>query len=227
MQFEYTKNIADFEKKVVVHHRKEWYSALKNVSELHSYVGAPLSNIIKGRPTFVWIITYVSELFEAAYDYGSEHLPPEAVDEVIHYEQEGKLCVYLSVLTYALISYNQIADGKEMKYVQGYYRHKADAVDWISGLLGNEHLGNHAWITIGKAVIDISIKQEERFFRFNCYPVILGEVPPGMTFKGFPELKKTVNKYVEQMAKRRNLSVPDWISQHNTHMVELSKKKTL
>ncbi|WPS85297.1 hypothetical protein SMD22_01330 (plasmid) [Brevibacillus halotolerans] len=216
--FEKVTDLRIYEKKTVIHHRKNWKSAIKQPSELHLFHGEHISDAIVRHPKFLPIITYISEIFESAKSYGNGTLPSEVVDEVIHYEQKGQLCVHMSVLTYALLYYNNISDEKQMKYVQGYYHHETQTNDWIAGLLGNEHVGSHAWITIGKAVVDISIKQEELFFSFGAYPIILGIVPSGMTLKGFTEPKKTVNKYIETFAKRRNLSTQEWIEYHNLKM---------
>ncbi|WCF11494.1 hypothetical protein NDS46_31550 (plasmid) [Paenibacillus thiaminolyticus] len=224
MYFGTASNLSTYEKNMVAHHRKNWFSEVKKASEFRIYKGDKLDKKISHHPKFLSIITYISEAFEIVS--GNRKGDPPLLGEVSRYEQEGKLCVYLSILTYTLLMHHGITNDREMKYVQGYYHHKNEATNWIAGLLGNEHVGSHAWITIGKAVIDISIKQEENFFQFDGYPAILGEVPPRMLLKGFSEPKKTVNKYVEHFAKQRKLSIDEWIAYHNQQMENLLKKQT-
>ncbi|MFF2531305.1 hypothetical protein ACFVS2_20595 [Brevibacillus sp. NPDC058079] len=228
--FETETNLKIYEKKTVAHHRKNWYSEIKQSSDFYLFQGESLPEEVVRHPKFLPIISYLSEIFENAKAYRKDHLPSELIDEVLYYEQKGQLCVHMSIITYALLYHNNIADEKRMKYVQGYYHHETRTNNWIAGLMGNAHIGSHAWITIGKAVVDVSIKQEELFFDFGTYPIILGKVPSGMTLKGFTEPKKTVNKYMETFAKRRNVSIQEWIEYHNQMMEELShalQKKTL
>jgi hypothetical protein len=227
MHFGNEKSLSIYEKKIIIYQKKNWFSQVKSSSDFSLYKGDSIPISISGNPQFLWVITYISELYESVAQYGIENLPSDLIDEVIHFEREGKLCVYLSILTYTLLMYHGIANEREMKYVQGYYQHKTEATNWIARSLGDEHAGSHAWITIGKAVIDISIKQEEMFFRFDGYPVILGQVPPGLILKGFSEPKKTANKFIEQIVKRRKLSFEEWVNEHNEQLENISKKQTL
>lgn len=218
-------NVKTYEKNTTDYFKKHWFSDIKNSSDLVFFQGDALPSQVVSHSKFLPIIRYIAELFENANPYGEGHTPKDTVDEVYHFEQNGQLCVYLSVLNYILFMEYGIADEKSMKYVQGYYHHESRKDNWMVSMLGKEHVGSHAWLLINKGIVDISIKQEEMFFKFEGYPAILGEVPAGLLLKGFTEPKKTVNKYVEQFAKRRKLTKEAWIAYHKEQLEQLEQKE--
>lgn len=214
-----------YEKKTVDYFKKHWFSDVKNPTDFIVFQGDDLPKPAILHPRFTEIVFYVSELFENANPYGYQSIPKDIIDEVYHFEQNGQLCVFLTVLNYILFLEYEIADERSMRYVQGYYYHEARTDNWIVSMMGKAHVGSHAWLQLGKGVVDLSIKQEELFFAFEGYPAILGKVPEGMHLKGFSEPKKTVNKYIELFAKRRKMTPKEWIAYHKEQMELLNKNK--
>lgn len=207
-------NKQKYEKNTTAFLRKEWFSGIRTADELYEYHGAKLPPAVIMNDAFKKVFTYVYYLYNQISDYKGGSLSDGIQDEIFHFEREGKMCVHLSVITYFLMLHYKIADERSMRYVQGYYWHLASKRDWISSMFGSEHAGTHAWIVVGKAVIDLSIKQEELFFSFDGLPLILGEVPDGLLLKGFSEPKKTVNKHAEAISAFRKLNIKEWINSH-------------
>lgn len=203
-----------YEKKTADFLKKEWFSGVRKPDELFEYKGERLPPSIAGNQNFKKILTYIYHLYDELASNKGDDLAEGIQDELFYFERQGKMCVHLSVITYQLMLHYGIANERSMRYVQGYYYHKAQPKDWISSMLGTEHAGSHAWLVIGKSVIDISIRQEELFFDFKGLPVILGVVPEGFLLKGFTELKKTVNKHTESFASFRKVSPNEWLDSH-------------
>lgn len=221
------KSLKKYEENTVRFLKKHWHSAIKSPLELAEHKGDALPFSVTGHPEFAKIIFYVSEIFETLNSYSERNIPWEYMNEAFKANTNGQLCVYLSILTYSLFLHNNICNDKSMKYVQGYYWHKARKGNPIIEMMGEEHAGTHAWIIIKGAVVDISIKQEELFFDFGGYPIILGKVPDGLLLKGFVEPKKTVNKFVESFARNQNLTPQQWIELHNQRANELFNKQDM
>ncbi|WCK57388.1 hypothetical protein PP175_25310 (plasmid) [Aneurinibacillus sp. Ricciae_BoGa-3] len=208
--------------------KKNWNSQIKLVDGFEYFKGDQIPLVVLTHPEFIKIILYISQLYCAVLNGYKQDYPTnisKAIrEEGSYYEQEGKLCVYLSVLTYCLLLHHNVTTDKSMRYVQGYYWHKTESHDPLVYLMGNEHAGTHAWICVDKAVIDMSIRQQELFFDFESKPYILGKVPDKLWLKGFSEPKKTINKYVDQFSKRLNCSSEEWVEQHSQQMQDLDDK---
>lgn len=214
--FEHKTTKTKIEKDIITTFKKQWVTEVKNPSDYTVYKGNALEPSLK-TPAFASLFVYLVQLFD---DMEKNRLPlylqgddnSTLLEQIRHYEQRGGLCIYFVVLAYVIMLEQKMATDKQLKLVQGYYYHKTRTDDPFAMLLGNEHVGIHAWLSFRGAVLDMTIAQERDFFDFGNMPYILGAVPEGMLLKGFAEPKKTVNKYVEEFARHASLSPSDWIA---------------
>jgi len=223
--FEQHANHKNYEKKVVNYIRKNWHSRIKNEKELTAYKGKDLEASIKKNPEFMKTVMYIAELFESSeWNNRAVKLPTfheKIRKELVKWEENGELCLYLSVACYALLEKSQVFNDREMKLIQGYFLHKPDTDNALARMMGDTHVGIHAWISIKGSVLDLSIGQERDFFNFNEVAVVMGKVPEGMTFKGYQEPKKVLQKHIQKYAKFAELSEEEW---RQLHLNESNKK---
>lgn len=152
---------------------------------------------------------YIHNLMDLVYSRRFEtHLAGKiGKEEVLKADSEGELCVYLSILHKCLMK----EVGIESNFIQGFFHHKLrkDFPSFIP--FGKNQQGNHAWLTVGKLVIDVSIRQQERFYDFKEMPYFLGQVPKNFGLYGWED-NKVVEKYVDKF--RGNKSYDRWIKEH-------------
>lgn len=156
-----------------------------------------------------------------------DRLPDFVAAELNYWYSEGVLCIYASVLAYNLYRHFDIFTTNNMKFVQGYYFHNVNIDNPIVKLMGDEHIGLHAWLVVnGGAVLDFTINQEEMFFDFKqpCGNVFLGPVSKGMYLKGGIESAKIVSKWTAAICKQSGVSEEEWIQKHISLFNEILSK---
>jgi hypothetical protein len=216
--FEQHNSTYNYEKKVVHHLKEQWNSKIRNEKEFSLYKGKKFEKEEVNHPDFLKTFLYVGELFQATeWDNrtkGLKQFDERIGKELVKWEANGEMCLHLSVLTYLLLEKYGVFTDKEMKLIQGYFLHKARKDNPFASAIANIHVGIHAWLSIKGKIIDLSIGQERDFFDFKGMDVIIGEVPEGMTFKGFQEPRKVVQKHAKRYSKFLNMTDEEWIEMH-------------
>ncbi|MGE6347897.1 hypothetical protein ACQKIY_25515 [Bacillus mycoides] len=204
---------------------KEWgwisgYSYRKKSPK--QYHKATLPDSLKANKDVYKNAHYVSEI----YLKGSKYQLPQ--DEVERYNwNEGLICAYTSVLFYALMREDGIVDANNMKYVQGFYKHKAraDIPELMMQIIGGRtQIGIHAWVAIGNVVFDFTIEQQGHVFDLK-QSVVIGDIPKGFEYHGYVEKEETVDKYIEMFAENAGLTPKLWILKHKIHALETMADK--
>lgn len=181
-----------------------------------SFKGKELSEDIKRDAFFQKNIFYIRKLYSfISYEEDGEELPIFAKKEITRWEHNGGQCIYLSALLYSLLLHDKVADAASMCLCQGYYNHMCREDNLLGMMMGKEHRGLHAWLELNEAVIDISIRQEENFFDFKGRPIILGEVPEGLSLIGYKETHKTAKDYGRTIAREGGTVYLEWIKDHS------------
>lgn len=160
---------------------------------------------------------YMSLLFEELFDNQAKFVTSSTIrKELTHWNEEGGLCIYLSVLLYGLLEQDDVFDTDDLKLVQGYNAYRSNN-PFVQALFNNPELLNfHVWLAFNGSVIDISVAQERESYQFGDTQFILGEIPVGFEMVGFIENKETVNKYMEKFSSRMNMSVNEWLFFHKS-----------
>lgn len=226
--FEQHLSIHNFEKRVLFHLKKNWDSKIRNNKEFDTYKGKTLKKEVVRHPNFIKVLIYIGELFQASeWDQRAskfKEFDERIGKELTKWEKEGELCLHLTVISYSLFEKYGVLTDKEMKLVQGYYFHEARKDSPLAMALANIHIGIHSWLSVGGAVIDLTIGQEREFFDFQGMDMIVGEVPEGMTLKGFQEPKKVVSKHIKRYASFLNMTVEEYIDFHDQQAIALLQK---
>lgn len=186
------------------------------ISDPKTFKGAPLPEELRKNVHFKSGIYYISFLYEivSAYRKHDPLIPDSIIKELFWWEKRGGQCIYLSALLYALFLEGRVAKEQDMQFCQGVHMHKCREDNPIGLMMGKEHAGLHAWITVKDAVIDISIRQEELFFDFKGTPIVAGEAPEGLNYYGFVETKDVAKGYCRDSAKEAGTYYLDWIKEH-------------
>jgi hypothetical protein len=168
---------------------------------------------------------YVNLLFQEFNKKDSELLLHQGVkDEVSFWNDEGGLCIYLSVVLYALLTEDNICNRHDLRFVQGVTSYHATN-PMVQAMFGNAEMVNfHAWLSYKGTVLDFSVGQEAEFIDLGDSGSIMGEIPKGMTMIGFKENDKTVERYIKRFAEHRNMTEKQWIIEHKLCSLEVFKE---
>lgn len=183
--------------------------------EMERFSGAKLNESLTSNIDFISNLSYIGFLFEIIREWSfvETDLPKPIANELLEWEQDGGQCIYLSFLLYALLRHDGISDSN-ITYCQGMYWHKCRDDNPLGKLLGENQSGLHAWLEVKGAIVDISIGQEEQFFDFKGPAMVLGELPSGLDFYGFRELKSTPKEYARKAARKMGTTYVDWVQAH-------------
>lgn len=229
--FEQVATEGTFERKAISHIKHHWQSRVRNVKDLEVFQGKEIESQVKKNPSYIKVILYVKELFEASgYVEASflKHKTLKPAHELREWEHKGEICLYLSVVAYVLFEKLGVFSDKEMKLVQGYFLHEVQKENVLAYAMGRIHVSVHAWLSIKGSVIDLSIGQERDFFDFEEEDIITGIVPEKLTLKGFGEPKKVVQKHLKRYVNFANMQEEEWVEMHLSeanHMLEEIMKK--
>lgn len=223
MEFKFSQ-LADILPNAIKRFKENWFVGYKyEENKAISFRGKLPSMELISNPNFFRNFVYVNVLFDVASVYGSDvEVNRDVLDEVFKWNEKGGLCIFFSVLLYQLLLEDRVVDKEKMKYIQGYYYHKArEDNPLVKMIFGEHHAGYHAWLAIEGSVIDVSIKQEQECFDFKDKPFILGEVPKGIELVGFEENEETVRKYVDLFLKEAGKSYDEWIRLHKEQAIKV------
>lgn len=197
----------------------------------YKYEAATVQRYTGGPQPFSTIIgcveTYCSQAAGVFHSQNVLPVPKQLKDEVMDWEDAGGFCIYLSVLACCLLDRLGTYKPGDIKLIQGFYKHdlRADWPDFIPW--GPVQTGIHAFLTLGDAVFDFTIKvQEGEFFDFGTddqLPFLCGPVPDGFELWGWPEDFKTVKEYARQIARKGGLNYYDWINGHCKAALEMAQ----
>lgn len=192
------------------------------------FKGGELDKDIKGSNEFMSAIYYVGMIYDSIRNNNFEILlhfmdeVPELKEynsflggEAARAEQSGEICIYCSIVLYSLIKKGCPQARHKLKYCQGLFRHQLRE-DFPSFIPFNKcQLGLHSWITVGDAVVDLTIGQNDYFFDFGeTMPYVVGKCHEGMELIGHEELDAVVEKYKKKYAKAAGKDVELWILAH-------------
>lgn len=168
---------------------------------------------------------YMTLLFEELLHRESTFITDTTIkEELSHWDDEGGLCIYMSVLLYGLIEQDDVLDVDDLMLVQGYNAYQSNN-PFVQAIFNNpEFINFHVWLSYKGSVIDISVAQERESYQFEGKEYILGEIPEGFKMVGFIETKETVHKYMENFSSRIGMSVNEWLLFHKTHGLKSVKK---
>jgi len=163
---------------------------------------------------FARIVNYISVLFDYLVTGEKRNIDEDVLNEVDEWEIKGANCIYLSILLYLMLVTEELVCNDCMKFYQGFYRHdiRKDYPSFYPW--AGQHNGLHSWITIQGSIIDIAIRQQERFFDFEGCPYVLGKFPEGLIYMGWEESKDTVFQYFINIVKSSKKGVKQWIAMH-------------
>jgi hypothetical protein len=176
---------------------------------------------LKERKKLMIYIGHILNTYETLFTDDYSHLDDWIKDEVIQWEKEGIICVFMSVLLYNLLVDEGIFNRHELNLVQGFYIHgsKGSRADTLFDSLGvgglwENHAGLHAFLSARGSVIDTTINQERDFFDFGDKPFVVSDIPEGLTLGGQIEDTKTIRKYTKMFARFSGMEVDEWIKEH-------------
>lgn len=175
---------------------------------------------VKETELFRIYLSYMTLLFEELIERQSKFITnPTIKEELSHWDKEGGLCIYMSVLLYGLLKKDDVLASEDLKLVQGYnsYRSNNPLFEALFGCNHTQLLNFHVWLSYRGAVIDISVAQERVSYQFGDTPYILGEIPDGFEMVGFLEDEETIKKYMEKFSSRIGMSVDEWLLHHKAH----------
>lgn len=180
-----------------------------------SFKGSMLDDDLARNPFLQKNLYYIMNIQDyIQYPKGNE-LPEMTVKEATRWDKDGGQCIYLSALLYCLLVNDKVVSPEDIHLCQGYYEHDCREDNLIGMMMGETHVGLHAWLELKGSIIDISIAQEHEFFDFKDKPFILGEVPEGMNLIGFRETNNTAKNYCRRIAKESGTVYLDWIKFHS------------
>lgn len=171
-------------------------------------------------------VTYIMHLFSAVKDWDFSEIGDDVIKaEVKRWETKGGQCIYFSVLLHMLLVEEGVVPADRLSLVQGWYEHDIDVnyAGLLAQMMGHRHFGMHCWLTLDDAVIDVSIRQEERFFEFKGGgPLIVGEVPDGLEMRGWVESSKTIDRYMKRFAIKCEMDLNRWKLMHRKEAVRVA-----
>ena len=187
-----------------------------------------LSGLIKERET-VNILGYINTLvnsIERNHFKELNDIHPLIGNELSHWDEEGGLCIYISVLTYGLLTRTNTIPKSNINYYQGYYDFKLreDFPPFIP--FPERQLGLHAWLTVNGSLLDLTANQNKTVFdfQFDKINMILGEFPSGYNLYGFKESEETIEAYYKLFNEWCGLTIEEWFDLHTNAMNELLKQ---
>lgn len=195
------------------------------VDAVRRYTGGPMPKPRTSGHTLPVVEAYCSEASRVFLGQTSLPIPELLRQETLHWENEGGICIYISVLAYCLFLEFGIFSPEDMHLIQGLYRYRLRA-DWPSEFIpfGNIHAGTHAFLSVRDAVVDFSLMVSEgQTFDFGEteIPFVAGEVPELMGLYGWPEELRTVKEYARQFAKQSGMVYVDWIRHHKQDALQM------
>lgn len=195
--------------------KKEYKTSYEYTKDnIISYSSKELNKILESESSFAVSINYISTLFDYLLTGNTHDISNDVLDEVTEWEIKGASCTYFSVLLYYLITIQNVACKDCVKLVQGFYRHEIRNDYPTFYPWAGQHNGIHSWITIQNSIIDIAIKQQERFFDFKGKPYVMGEIPEGLIYMGWEESKDTALLYLNDILKFSKKNLHEWFNMH-------------
>lgn len=204
------------EEKVLTFFEEKWKTTFRdNHKTLKKFKGSKYdSSYLLKQPLVYHFTMYIRDIYYYITHVNTiGEIPKHVKNEIAEYERKGGQCIYLSVLLYNMLHRKGIGNGS-LKYCQGYYSHRCREDNPLGRLLGEYHMGLHAWVELNHSVIDISIKQEDTFFDFKDEEFIFGEVPEGLRFIGYEETHIVAKEYARDIAKFSEMNYFEWIDSH-------------
>ncbi|MDX6046742.1 hypothetical protein [Bacillus paranthracis] len=168
---------------------------------------------------FTKYVYYVANL----YTYGGRDFPLTQREFSRYYYDEEMICAYCSVLFYLLVKKEDKLGIYDMKYIQGFYRHplRDDIPEMFLPIFGSKtQIGIHAFVTVGGAIFDFTIAQQENAFAFDK-PYVIGEIPKGMEYFGYTESITVVHEYWKKFAKAEGMTPEQWFIEHKINALTL------
>lgn len=134
--------------------------------------------------------------------------------EVSDWDENGGLCIYLSVVLYTLLIEFKVCNRNNLRLIQGFTKYTPTHP--IFTLISNSAtmINFHSWLSYKGSVLDFSIGQEEKNINVLKESFIIGKITEEIEYKGFKENHKTVEKYIEMYARRLNMSSSEWKLNH-------------
>jgi len=178
--------------------------------------------------TFMQHIHYGQTLALSYLNDNFNELDTKLKNEITAAEEEGGLCIYVSIVLYCLLIESRLVNIKDIDYMQGYYKHELRKDFPLFIPFGKNHLGLHSFLKVKGSTIDVCIvPQEQMFFDFGDEDIILGNIPDGLELIGFKESFGTVMEYVKKYTEKADLTYNQWIRYHqlNSEIIMLQAAK--
>lgn len=163
---------------------------------------------------------YVIELGEDLVTNKIKYDLPFMFDEINRANDEGDLCIYLSVVHILLLEVNQVMPAHSLRLVQGFYEYevsKDSRVYYMSQVIGNMNTRMkcaHAFVKFPNGFIEDSAFRLDNYEFVECNAIIEGFVPDDIKLAGYEEGPETIRTYAERFAKRAGMSTGIWLANH-------------
>jgi hypothetical protein len=165
---------------------------------------------------FELAVMYADKLFRYIHMREEKYelfMNEKLMNQLIHYDGEGGMCIYLSVVLYCLL-YKAGYSEKSLGYWQGYY--SAPMTQPVYKMLTKMEMtkGIHAFLTLDGTLIDMTIGQIEDRYVFEGHYFILGQELEGVEHFGFRETHDIVKEYARNFAKEVSMTYYEWVNAH-------------
>lgn len=176
-------------------------------------------------PLFIKNVLYVDNLYRTLSKVQYYDISKRIEDEISQWDDDGGLCIYLSVVMYWLFFFDKLCKKENMNLVQGFVRYPPSPFAKMFNPSDTLLTSFHSWLSVNDCVIDLSIRQEAGFFDFkNSSPIILGKLPEDLIMKGIKEPENTVLVYTAKILNKYNMDFTDWLKEHVTESYNVITK---
>lgn len=165
---------------------------------------------------------YINLLFLSLTESNSLIENKDALEEVAYWDSKGGLCIYLSILLYALLLEDKVTNRHDLRYIQGFTFYQSTNPLWKMLSLETSMLNFHSWLSYKNSVLDFSIGQEQGFIQLGHRSYIIGDIPESITMVGWKESQDIVEKYVKLFADKQGVSKNQWILKHKLNSLKLT-----
>lgn len=189
-------------------------------TELIVYKGVKDIDMSINAYKFEAIKLYVIELGEVLIANKIKYDLPFMISEINRANDEGDLCIYLSVLHILLLEINQVIPAYTLKLVQGFYEYEVEQdshIYYLSKLIGNLNTRikcAHAFVKFPNGFIEDSAFHLDNYEYIECDAIIEGFVPDEIKLAGYEEGPETIRTYAERFAKRAGMPMGIWMGNH-------------
>lgn len=208
LTFGYTNSIQKTTKNYIEYIENNLFSnVVKTPENVRRYKGQTIKPFLN---EFTSVICYVASLNKAVVMEDYSHVTQSIKEDLKLAQSKGELCVYLSIVTNALL--RDLFPHINCSLVQGFYTYASK--NHTTHSYNAECTGFHAFSVVGEKVIDCCFFSTDPEYKTPA-PAIIGEVPDDIHFYGWEESVSLEQKYIEEYALANHKGIIDWLCAHS------------